>query len=475
MRILRAAGVLVAALLAAGSLAGQLTLPPGYTTTTFYEDASSAPFTGLARDDQGRVLLVDYTGTVEVLEDLNGDLVAETVTTYWAGAGITPPATGILWHQDRLLIAHMGTISEIPDTDSNLVGDGINHLVTGLPTGMHQNNALFTDGTWVYFGVGSETDHGTSADPRYATLMRMQPDGSQTGIFATGLRNVFDGAVHPATGEIFAGDNGPNSVVGNPDPPDELVRIQANADYGHPANWGFPPPGAGSAPPVLELPAHASPTGIAFNPGTALSGYRDELYVCAFGPSLIGALLRVPVVHGSQTGLPAGFWEMFAFGLENPIDLLFDDSGNLLVAEFTGLRVRAIHPTSSAVITIEGQSSVGMTTALTFRDPSHPLHVVVGAASTGLGAPVALGPGLDMHLDPFSPIFQLSLTAGNGVFFLPAPGMLDGSGLTGGGIVIPDDPSLAFLELQLQACVFDASGQAVAVSAPTALVVMPAF
>jgi len=334
---------------------------PGYELTLFHQDLMATQPTGLATDAQGNVYVCYMGGEIRILQDTTGDRQADQEIVFWNGNFINPPLVGGLWHRGKLYVAHAGSISMIEDTDGDLVGDEFTNLVTGLPVAMHQNNQLFTDRQWLYFGVGSLTDHSADSDPRASTLMRVGFDGSMPTIYASGLRNIYDGAFHPESGEIIAGENGPNYVPGNPHPADEIVRITQGDDYGHPSNWGFPPPGSGFTPPITELAAHASPTGLVFNPNSAISGYRNDLFMCAFGNYLIGALIRVHNIYGTITGSLAMEWEIFVSDLANPIDIIALPGGDLLLANFTDKTLYIIHQEHTGVITVEGQPSIGMT------------------------------------------------------------------------------------------------------------------
>ena len=66
-------------------------------------------------------------------------------------------------------------------------------------------------GNWsdgrLYIGVGSTCDACDDPDPRSAPPA-FQCETGDSEIYATGLRNPFDLAFHPSTGDLFATDNG---------------------------------------------------------------------------------------------------------------------------------------------------------------------------------------------------------------------------------------------------------------------------
>lgn len=441
----------------------QFGLPPGLVSSTFHNDVSTP--TALTVDPQGVVYLSTQDGVIKTLRDLDGDHFAETVTVFWSGAGISAPTLGLQWLQGSLFVSHFETISRITDFDNDLIGDVRVDLLTNLPYGWHFNNNLFTDGTALYFGLGSVTDHSVDPDPRSATLMRMNSDGSNPTIFATGLRNVYDGAVHPVSGDIFVGDNGPNLVPGNPDPPDEINRVVFGGDYGHPNNWGTPPSGSGAIAPEYLLPTHASPTGMAINPGTALSGHRNELWMTTFG-GYTTTIVRFPLSYHPVSGaLTMNFEAVCVHGVSvacsqpmgAAIDLIFGATGELFVADYTNRSVYKIRQTHAARIVVDGPGTIGTTCPIELSAPGFGGQLAFAAASSyALGSPLVVGPGLQIDLDLNSPIFQLSLTPGNGIFNFPQPGVLDASGSIQASITIPYEPLLVGYDLRLQWLVIDA-------------------
>jgi glucose/arabinose dehydrogenase len=126
----------------------------------------------------------------------------------------------------------------------------------------------------LYVTQGSTCNVCVEKDDRRATMMRMQPDGTQREIYATGLRNSvgFDWA--PWDGGLYATENG-RDLLGDDLPPDELNRIEQGRFYGWPFAYGDrvadPDLGRGrqeeiarSTPPVHAFRAHNAPLGIAF-------------------------------------------------------------------------------------------------------------------------------------------------------------------------------------------------------------------
>ncbi len=121
---------------------------------------------------------------------------------------------------------------------------------------------------------GNPFDANPNADPR---------------VYAYGLRNSFDFAFHPVTGEIYAPDNGPGNC-------DELNLIKAGLDYGVPDS--LPPAnantclGLGGQDPIYlftregvppsEFGSNVAPAGVAFLRDGTYPGLGTGLLVCEF-------------------------------------------------------------------------------------------------------------------------------------------------------------------------------------------------
>lgn len=459
---------------AAGQSGSGLTLPGGYDSAVYYS-AFAAPLSAMTLDPQNRVMAATVAGEIRILVDANHDGVAESSILFYANAGgHFTSVTDILWIGTKLYVCSLGMVSTLEDTNGDDVADVVTDIVTGIFTGYHQNNGLLFDPpNHILIANGSSTDHGPEPNPQNAAILRCDLFGQGLSIYATGLRNTYRLARHPSTGDVFGGDNEWN---GPPAPPlvgDEINRIVAGADYGFPAFFGPPPTGSASIGPVVILPQHAAPTGIAFNPNTKISGYRSEAYVTLFTQGGSASLIRVPILYGLVSGAPTGFAELFAAGFVNPIDVEFLPDGSALVADFTTKKIHRIFPKSDATMTIEAPPSVGTYCPVRLSSPSHPGSLVYMGASLAPLPAVVFGPNLAVYLDVSSPVFTLSLTVGNPYFNFPIPGNLDASGTHMAGINIPSLPSLAALDVWLSFAVVDGGGNVVATSPQQALKILP--
>ena len=146
----------------------------------------------------------------------------------------------------------------------------------------------------LYLGQGSTCNVCLEADPRRATMMRFNLDGSSGVIFATGTRNPYGFDWAPWDNSLYATENG-RDLLGDDLPPDELNRIMEGGFYGWPhvhgralrdPKWadGYEARIAEAIPPAHEFGAHVAPLGIRFlrHPDRP-SGYARAALVALHG------------------------------------------------------------------------------------------------------------------------------------------------------------------------------------------------
>ena len=214
----------------------------------------------------GRVLLLE--------RDANGDGRADAMHTILEG--LDRPH-GLDFHQGWLYVAEASAIRRVRyDTDGRRVAGPLERVVSGLPEGgNHWTRSIrFGPDGWMYVSVGSSCNVCEEKDRRRAVLLRFQPDGSGEEVFATGLRNSVGFDWQPASGDLYATDNG-RDLLGDDIPPCELNHVVAGGFYGWPFAYGdrVPDPDFGpghereiaaSIPPAHRFRAHNAPLGITF-------------------------------------------------------------------------------------------------------------------------------------------------------------------------------------------------------------------
>lgn len=297
--------------------------------------------TSVAPAPDGSIFVSERGGTVYRLVDADIDGVFEQNNEFASGF---EAITGLLVAPDgTLYVSSTGRITTVRDTNNDGVGDASEGIITGLPTGRHQNNgmAIGPDGK-LYITNGSTCDDCLEPDDRSATILQSNLDGSELRVYAKGLRNPYD-ITFDSSGQLWATDNGPDAPCATID---ELNLIVDGGDYGWPyGNAGCDAQTDGT-PPVASMGLHAAATGIASYKGDQFPAeYNGNLFATVWG-SLFATpdpydrvLLRITLQphqagEADLQGPPAATVEEFGSGFRHPIDVFADSDGSLLVLDY---------------------------------------------------------------------------------------------------------------------------------------------
>lgn len=446
-----------AALLFAASIAttsGAQTSPgpsaaAGYSIDTFYTmpfGPSGFPELGqspvaVAFDAQGRLFVLSLDGKIRVIRDLDQDGVAETVTLFFDGsASFNYPATGLGIHNGEIFVAHRGAVSKLIDANADLVPESVAVIISGLPSGMHQNNGFaFDQSGKFYFGIGSQNDHDVPTNSFSATIMQADLDGQNLQVFATGVRNAYGLAFKPGLGLVCT-ENAWNNVYTDPSF-DEINLVEVGRDYGFPVQTGPAPVGSLIKSPIATLPPHSAPCGIDFDFSGAWSGFEDDMYVSLVAAGA-GAVIRVSTFEEPSTGEWKAQYFPVAEGFTAAIDSKFSPTGDLMVADFQTQKIHRIRPNDTAKVRITNGPKLGATMLVSAEASGHPGEYLVIALSTSIAAPFTLPDGRIFPLDINDIAFVYSTTPGNDVCLFPVPDFTDATGVCRGAFFMPYIPFL---------------------------------
>lgn len=257
-------------------------IQPGFSLIRFADVPRPTAF---AFDALGRMFVTSQDGNVYLVTDENKDGRADRVSIFASGYVF---ALGITIHKPTgdIYVSHQGVISILRDENGDGIADGERIFAGDLPFGLHQNDNLeFGPDGLLYLGIGSTCDACEDSNPQSAAILRFNVETGQREVFATGLRNPFDIAFHPDTGELFATDNG-RDKLGMDAPMEELNYIVQGGDYGYPDCWdaGDQPGCENSIPAVAFFEAHSSADGLEFYVGENFPAeYRGNAFVTIFG------------------------------------------------------------------------------------------------------------------------------------------------------------------------------------------------
>jgi glucose/arabinose dehydrogenase len=271
-------------------------------------------------------------GTIYRLLDLDRTGYFEVKRRFASGYSVT---TGILASaQNVVYVSHTGRVTIVRDTNGDTVGDASQQIISGLPNGRHQNNGLaFGPNGKLYITNGSTCDDCVESNPRSATVLEANANGSGLRVFARGLRNTYDIAFD-FSGRMWGTDNGSDSPCATID---ELNMIRDGGNYGWPYRPACNPWNDGIRP-AADLGAHTAATGIELYDGGQFPGYGGSLFLTLWNTN---RMLRAVSGGGNPPTASVG---TFASGFSNPIDVAVAPNGTLLVLDFgSGRLYRIVH------------------------------------------------------------------------------------------------------------------------------------
>jgi quinoprotein glucose dehydrogenase len=256
------------------------------------------------------------------LEDTNNDGVADKGVRILADffEEISDVAGGLLVRANDFFVGIAPDMWRLTDSDGNGTLDQKTSISHGY--GVHigfgghgMSNPIEGPDGRIYWNIGDIGANITTADgknfkrPNEGIIARANPDGSDFEVFAGGLRNTHE-FVFDEYGNLISCDNDGD----HPGESERLVHIVEGSDAGWRSNWQYgkytdpknnsykvwmdeqlyKPRWDGQAayiiPPIMNY--HNGPTGMVYNPGTALgSAWQNKFFLVEF----VGNPARSPI------------------------------------------------------------------------------------------------------------------------------------------------------------------------------------
>ena len=329
--------------------------------------------------DNARMIVLSESGTLFIstrgegdlyaARDLDEDGFAERVDTLATGMNLP---NGIALRDGDLYFAEIDKVWRIDDIESKLpermAGDdppgalGLEPALVSdaFPGDRHHGWKFIAFGPddKLYVPVGAPSNICEPGDP-YASIMRMDPDGSNLEVFARGVRNSVGFTWHPETDEMWFTDNG-RDMMGDDIPPCELNHApEAGMHFGYPYFHGGdiadPEFGEGHTATDYTFPAqplgpHVAPLGLEFYTASNFPDeYRGRLFIAEHGSWNRSSKIGYRVMQVTLDGDEVTSYEPFATGWlqgeetsGRPVDIEVMADGSMLVSDDQGGRIYRI-------------------------------------------------------------------------------------------------------------------------------------
>ncbi|MEO5500794.1 MAG: PQQ-dependent sugar dehydrogenase [Ginsengibacter sp.] len=327
----------------------KIKLPPGFKIEVYAEIKGARQ---MCVSPEGTLFVGTKGKSVYAVPDANHDGKADNV--YEIATRLNIP-NGVAIKNGNLYIGTISTIYRIDNIEKDLSNPAKAIIVYDkYPTDTHHGMkfiAFGPDGK-LYVPVGAPCNICEPEKPIYASMTRINDDGTGFEIFAKGIRNTVGFDWDPQSGNIWFTDNG-RDMLGDDVPNDELnMASRPGMNFGYPychqGNILDPEFGKGKNcsdydAPAQLLGAHVASLGLRFNKENKFPAeYDHTIFIAEHGSwnrsTPVGyQVVSVKLDKDGKAQKP----EVFASGwLQNvrdvsgrPVDVQFLKDGSLLVSD----------------------------------------------------------------------------------------------------------------------------------------------
>jgi glucose/arabinose dehydrogenase len=326
----------------------RIKLPPGFQVQTYADGVDNAR--SMTLGPNGTLFVgTREAGRVYAVVDRDLDHRAETVKVI--ATGLTAP-NGVAFRRGSLYVAEQSRVLRFDDIMKQLDAPPKPIVVNASLPDRSEHGwkfIAFSPDDWLYVPIGAPCNVCESSDPRFATITRMRPDGSEFQIYARGIRNSVGFDWQPGTNVLWFTDNG-RDYLGDDRPPDELNRApQPGLHFGFPGCHGtnsadpefHEPPCKSSATPAAELGPHVAALGMRFYTGSSFPAeWSHGVFIAEHGSwnrsQPVGYRVTFVPIDGEHAGKPHVFaegWLKGGIAWGRPVDVEVLSDGSLLVSD----------------------------------------------------------------------------------------------------------------------------------------------
>ena len=327
----------------------KIKLPQGFTISVYAEVNNAR---SLCLSPNGTLFVGNRNGNkVYAVVDENKDGIGDKV--YVVAKGLDTP-NGVAFKDGSLYIACISTILKIDSIESHLSNPPqLKVVYDQYPTDGHHGwkfIAFGPDGK-LYVPVGAPCNICEQKNPVYASITRINSDGSGLEVFSNGIRNSVGFDWHPVTKELWFTENGRDNM-GDDVPEDELNRapqmgMHFGFPYCHQGNILDPEFGKGKncsdyVAPVKTLGPHVAALGMRFYTGNMFpADYKNAIFIAKHGSWNRSIPIGYDVTVAKLNGNDIASYTTFAEGwlrpdhsvIGRPVDVQQMPDGALLVSD----------------------------------------------------------------------------------------------------------------------------------------------
>jgi len=329
----------------------RIKLPEGFQIEVYAEKVENARSMALS---PGGTLFVGTRDADKVyaLRDTNGDFYADQVFTI--AKGLKMP-NGVAFKDGNLYVAEVSRILKFENIEANLANPPAPKVVYDqYPTETHHGwkyIAFGPDGK-LYVPVGAPCNICKSEKEIYASITRINPDGTGLEVVQHGIRNTVGFTWNPKDGSLWFTDNG-RDMMGDDIPSCELNHATSDGmDFGYPYchQGDLPDPEFGKkrncdefTAPAFKVGAHVAPLGLEFYTGSQFPvKYRNQIFVAEHGSwnrsKKSGYRLMMATLEGDKVTSYTPFAEGWLDVAEDdvwgrPVDVELLPDGSMLLSD----------------------------------------------------------------------------------------------------------------------------------------------
>ncbi len=331
----------------------QVFLPKGFKIEVFADNLENPR--SLALGPKGTL----FVGTrrneenfIYAVIDKNKDWQPDTIVQITKGLKWDP--MGVAMRGNDLYVGEIDRILKFSNLEDNLYDPPEPELIFNYPPEKKHGHKYIQFGPddRLYIPVGAPCNNCLEDNPIFASITRIDPDGSNFKVFAHGVRNSRGFDWHPKTKELWFTDNG-RDHLGDDIPPCEVnLAAKAGLHFGYPychgtdvsdPEFGEQKPCSDFEAPIQHLVAHASPVSLKFYTGDMFPPeYKNRILVSEHGSWNRKEKQGYRIMQLTLEGNKVTSYKPFAYGWLDtkkndawgrPVDILQMPDGALLVSD----------------------------------------------------------------------------------------------------------------------------------------------